>query len=417
MIDAAASSPFRPAEHPYRWAMLGGVWLLYFCFGLVATAMAPLVKPVTEELGLSHSAMGSVMGAWPLVYIVSAIPCGALLDRFGPGRSLFLAAMIVAASGALRSLATDHVSLFLAVAVFGLGGPLISIGAPKLISLWFKGRDRGLAMGIYITGPALGGISALSLTNSVVMPLAGGSWRTTLLAYAAVALGCGLAWLALSAHGASRSVERGVAAEPKGPQLPVFAGLLRLRAVRIVLLMSICIFFFNHTLNNWLPEILRSGGMDARTAGFWASIPTMVGIAGSLVIPRLAIPSRRLVILLSLFACAALAPLLIQGGTGAVLAGGLGLQGIARGSMATIAILVLMETPEVGSRHMGAAGGLFFSAAEIGGVLGPLTIGFLFDLAGGFAAGLYLLTAVAAALMVLLLALRRGAGTVTRSVS
>ena len=417
MIDAAASSPPTPTEHPYRWAMLGGVWLLYFCFGLVATAMAPLVKPVTEELGLSHSAMGSVMGAWPLVYIVSAIPCGALLDRFGLRRSLFLAAMIVAASGALRSLATDHLSLFLAVAVFGLGGPLISIGAPKLIGLWFEGRDRGLAMGIYITGPALGGISALSLTNSVVMPLAGGSWRTTLLAYAAFALGCGIAWLAIGAHGASRSVERRVAAEPKSPQRPVFAGLLRLRAVRIVLLMSICIFFFNHTLNNWLPEILRSGGMDARSAGFWASIPTVVGIACSLVIPRLAIPSRRLAILFSLFVCAALAPLLIQGGTGAVLVAGLGLQGIARGSMMTIAILVLMETPDVGPRHMGAAGGLFFSAAEIGGVLGPLTIGFLFDLAGGFAAGLYLLTAVSAALMVLLWALRRGAGTGTRAAS
>ena len=37
-----------------------------------------------------------------------------------------------------------------------------------------------------------------------------------------------------------------------------------------------------------------------------------------------------------------------------------------------IAMLVLMELPEVGARHMGAAGGLFFSAAEIGGVLGPL---------------------------------------------
>ncbi len=76
----------KPEEDPYRWTMLGGVWLTYFCFGLIVAAMAPLVQPITEDLGLSHSAMGSVLGAWPLVYIASAIPCGAFLDRVGARR-------------------------------------------------------------------------------------------------------------------------------------------------------------------------------------------------------------------------------------------------------------------------------------------------------------------------------------------
>ena len=39
----------------------------------------------------------------------------------------------------------------------GLGGPLISVGAPNLISIWFNECERKLAMGIYITGMALGG--------------------------------------------------------------------------------------------------------------------------------------------------------------------------------------------------------------------------------------------------------------------
>jgi len=168
---------FKPGEDPYRWAMLGGVWLLYFCFGLIAAAMAPLVQPITEEMGLSHAAMGGVLGAWPLFYIASAIPCGAFLDRVGSRRALFLAMSIIALSGALRGLAPGHLGLFLAVAAFGLGGPLISVGAPKLITQWFETRERGLAMGIYITGPALGGILALSVTNGVLMPLFVQDWR------------------------------------------------------------------------------------------------------------------------------------------------------------------------------------------------------------------------------------------------
>lgn len=31
--------------HPYRWAMLGGVWLLYFAFAASIASIAPLVYP------------------------------------------------------------------------------------------------------------------------------------------------------------------------------------------------------------------------------------------------------------------------------------------------------------------------------------------------------------------------------------
>ena len=150
--------------------------------------------------------------------------------------------------------------------------------------------------------------------------------------------------------------------------------------------------------------------MDAKSAGYWSSIPTAIGIIGALIIPRLAIPRRRLSILLLLFIGGAVAMLMLQIGAGVPLAFGLALQGLARSSMMTVAVLVLMETRDVDSRNMGAAGGLFFSAAEIGGVLGPLTIGSLSDLTGGFVAGLYLLTGICVALMVLLWVLRRDGG-------
>ncbi|MBI2206254.1 MAG: MFS transporter [Candidatus Rokubacteria bacterium] len=387
--------------------MLAGVWVLYFCFGLTTTALAPLVPVIAAELQLSHAAMGGVLGAWPLVYIASAVPCGVLLDRLGLRWSLGLAAAVMGLSGLLRALAADHVELFLAVAVFGLGGPLVSVGVPKLIDLWFTGQGRALAMGFCVAAPALGGVVALSLTNSVALPLAGGSWRAVLVAYAVVVLTAGGAWLAVSAHPRSRTVDRRALAEPRRSQLLVFADLLRARSVQVVLVMSIGIFFFNHGLNNWLPEILRTGGMDAAAAGYWASVPTAVGLVGALVIPRLAMPGRRLAILCALFACGGLAMFLIRSPAGAVLMTGLFLQGIARGSMTALAMLVLMDMRDVGSRNVGAAGGLFFAAAEIGGVLGPLTIGALYDWTGGFAAALYLMMAVCAALMMLLRPLGR----------
>ena len=396
-----------PPTLPYRWVMLAGAWLIYFCFGLTFTALAPLVRPISQDLGLSDSAMGIVLGSWSLVYIASAVPCGALLDRVGPRRALFAAVMIIGLSGILRGIATDYLSLFLAVAAFGLGGPFISIGGPKLISLWFEGKERGLAMGIFSTGPPLGGVCALSLTNGVFMSMAGGNWRAVLVSYGFFVLLAGIVWLAISAHRASRAVERQIAEEPKRSQLAVFAGLLRLKVVRVVLLMSVGIFLFNQGLVNWLPEILRRGGMEAATAGYWASVPIAVSILSAMVIPQLAIPSRRLVVLLCLFICAGASTFLIDAPAGAWLAAGLILQGTARGAMRTVAMLVLMDNRDVEQRDIGSVGGLFFSAAEIGGVLGPLAMGYLFDATGGFSAAIYMLSGVCAALVLLVARLRQ----------
>lgn len=397
------------APSSYRWVLLGGVWLIYFCFGLTTASMAPLVAPITAELGIGNSTMGAILGAWPLVYIAAAIPCGMLLDRLGARIALLIAALIMGASGVARGLAGDETALFAAVGLFGVGGPLISIGAPKLIANWFEGASRGTAMGVYITGPSLGGIAALSLTNGVLMPLTGQDWRMVLFLYAGFAAVSGLLWLVIASHPAA-GTHASSQADGKKFDIAAFTEILRLGEVRIVLAMSVGIFFINHGLNNWLPELLRSRGLTPAMAGYWASIPTVVGVVGSLIIPRLATPVRRVRVMTLLFVSALLASLLLQAAPGPWLASGLTLQGIARSSMMTIAILLLMETPGVPKARLGLAGGLFFTAAEIGGVLGPLTIGVLSDLTGGFAVPLMAVTAVCLGLIVLIGVLRRVRG-------
>ena len=89
--------------HPYRWTMLGGVWLLYFAFALAIASMAPLVYRLLAALGMDRAEMGTVLAAWQLTYIFSSVPCGGLLDRFGPRRIMFASILVIAASVALRA--------------------------------------------------------------------------------------------------------------------------------------------------------------------------------------------------------------------------------------------------------------------------------------------------------------------------
>jgi CP family cyanate transporter-like MFS transporter len=403
-ISDAAEAPAGPPS-PYRWVVLFGVWLIYASFGMTTVSLAPLVLAITRDLEISHGSMGFVFGAWQLIFIVTAVPAGGLLDRIGVGRALFLAALIIAASGFLRSVAPGYASLWLAVAVLGLGGPLISTGAPKMVQRWFHGEQRGLAMGIYITGPACGGIAALSLTNSVLMPWLGDDWQTVLRIWAAFALGAGLIWIWIASRPQMHAVE-GKQSGKRQPQREVVGQLIRLPAVQTLLLMSVGIFLFNHGLNNWLPEVLRDKGMSPAAAGYWATLPTIVGVLGSLTIPRLATPRRRHLMLAGLCASALVASLLLRIDDGPLLFLGLAMQGVARSSMMTVAMLTLVETPGIGERHAATASGMFFSAAEIGGASGPVVMGLIHDASGGFGAPLGFLTAIAAVLVLASLRLR-----------
>ncbi len=386
--------------HPLRWLVLSGVWLIYAAFGLIASSIAPLVQRIETDLAMSHTAMGSVMGAWQLVFIAAAVPCGMLLDRLGSRWALLLGAICIAASAYGRSVADGYVGLLLAVALFGVGGPIISAGAPKVITSWFEGSSRGLAMGIYVTGPALGGICALSLTHPLLMPFFDDNWRPIFVLWAGLALLAGVVWWVLATLPAIRAHNDGIHVEAPVPHRRVIRMLLLDPAVRVMLLMSTGVFMISHGLMNWLPQMLVDYGMSFSQAGYWAAIPTIVGIFGALIIPRLATPERRFAILTGL--CVALlgATLLLQLETRPVLFSGLVLQGIARATLMTVLVLTLVELPGVGRNHAGTASGLFFATAEFGGMLGPLVVGVLYDVSGTFVAGLVMFSVVSAGLIV-----------------
>ena len=382
-----------------RWLVLFGVWSIYCTFGLVVTSLAPLVKLIEHDLAMSHAEMGTVMGAWQLVYIAAALPCGILLDRLGSRWALLLGALCVAASAYFRSQADSFPGLLAAVMLFGIGGPIVSAGAPKVITHWFQGQSRGLAMGIYITGPAVGGVVSLTLTHGWLLPYFEQDWRKILALWGALAALSGVLWFALASLPGIRPIADERQSSAHTPHRQLVLGLLARPAVRLVLAMAVGVFLISHALSNWLPEMLVHGGMSPVAAGYWSAIPTIIGIIGSLSIPRLAIPARRFRILALLCGAMLLASLLLQFSAPTLLLPGLILQGIARSTLTTVLVLILVELPDIGARHAGMASGLFFGAGEIGGMLGPLVLGVLYDATHGFATGLLLFTLVALGLM------------------
>ena len=401
------------SPHWYRWILLAGVWAMYCSFGLIVTSLAPLVGLIESDLDISHSAMGSVMGAWQLIFIISAIPCGILLDKISVRSALTLGGLIIAASALARGFADSYAMLMIAVMLFGVGGPIISTGAPKVVTQHFDGQSRGLATGIYMTGPSIGGVVSLTLTHSMLVPFFDDSWRAVMFLWGGFAAGVSILWWLLTTINpipkTQEDMHQGTLEAATAPlkQTQIIMNLLRQPSVVLVLLMGVGVFMFNHGLMNWLPALLEEGGLSEVDSGYWAAIPTVVGIAGSLLIPRLATPERRYHILIALTLCAALASILLQFSADLPRITGLVMQGIARSSLMTVLILTLLELPAVGEKYAGIASGIFFTAAEVGGVLGPISLGILYDVSGGFSAGLYLLSSISLLIAISAMALKR----------
>jgi CP family cyanate transporter-like MFS transporter len=322
--------------------MLAGIWVMYFSFGLVMTAIAPLIGVVRADLGLSNTQMGGALGIWPLIYIGAAIPAGLFIDRFGVRAALLIAGLALFLSALGRAAAVGYVSFLAAIAVFGIGGPLLSVGAPKIISRWFASRERGLAMGVYMSSIIMGNITALTLTNGVLMPLFDHSWRLVLASYGGVALAAAAAWLLITAHPVSRAVAQLDRGTDRERGLAVYVQLIRLPTVQIILLLGVCMFVFGHAWANWTPEFLIGMGFSRVAAGNWAALPVAVGIIASLTLPRLATDARRLKLLTGLALLAGVTTWMLWLQRPEILVLTLLLQGIARSCLSPITILALM---------------------------------------------------------------------------
>jgi cyanate permease len=382
-------------QKSYRWVMLALLWLLYTTFGIVARSIFPLVTPILADLKLSYSQMGLILGSWQLTYIFAALVAGTILDRWGVRKSVFAGAIVIGLSAFLRFFCGGFISMLIAVALFGLGGPMISIGGPKTISSWFHGRSRGTAMGIYTTGNWIGGLMALALTNSLVMPLVGNNWRLAFVVYGVMTFTVALQWLLLArGDGPGEHSER-------SRIIDVFGNLIKIRNVRILLIMGLLSFAIGHGFSSWLPKILEDSGMSASHAGWAAAVSIAAGIPSILIIPTMVPPRFRGRIIAIFGVLTGLNLVLVMKISGTALYLGLATLGFISAPFMPLLLLILMDSPGVETRHMGSAGGMFFCVAEIGGFTGPFIMGILVDATGTFMTGALFLAGLCIVLAVL----------------
>ncbi|HEY6366508.1 MAG TPA: MFS transporter [Candidatus Binatia bacterium] len=144
-----------------------------------------LIIPIERTFGWDRWVISAAMSLRQLEAGILSPVVGFLLDRFSSRKLIFWSAVISAVGFFGLGFTNGIVAFFLFFAITSLGASGVSHGVtwPVIISRWFR-RNRGLAMGLAVTGPIFG--SPIVIMNTHIEEAYG--WRAVLIGYGIVIL-------------------------------------------------------------------------------------------------------------------------------------------------------------------------------------------------------------------------------------
>ena len=240
----------------YGWVIVGVATLAMFAATLTGGAgFSVFIQPMATDLGWSRSILAGALSAGTVVGALVAPLFGRLVDRYGARFALTASGLAIA--GTLAGVAGVRTELAFFV-LYGLARAVdmgaLNIAVTTAVSNWFV-RRRGRALGIAMTGNALGVMLLVPLTQWLIE---GPGWRT---AWLVVGVGTGLALAACAALLLRRRPED-LGLQPDGDAAPPHEGTARAAA----------------------GEVVWTAGMAARSRAFWllilASAATHLAVSG-----------------------------------------------------------------------------------------------------------------------------------------
>jgi CP family cyanate transporter-like MFS transporter len=360
----------------------------------VLTVIGPLIRDIREGDGLSGTAIG-LLAAAPLVAFGLVSPMGPrVAARFGMERTLVGCMLVLSASIAVRPL-PSVVLLFAGTLAAGAGIAVANVLLPALVKRRF-GDNATFVTGIYSVALGLGAALAAGLAVPSERWL-DDSWRAALAVWAVPALLAALIWLPLLRD----APPRGAAAARV--RVSLWRDPVAWRVTGFMALLAV--LFYSQVA--WLPEIYRDEGMSKGSAGALLSLSLIVGIPFGFIVGWLAgrLPDQR--------------PIALGGGL-FVIGGWIGVlvdpmlapwlwavfMGVGFGTGFTL-VLALFVLRARDAPDAAALSGMAQSVGYTLAAIGPIAVGALHDVTGGWNAPLVVLVAVAAADLVVALSASR----------
>lgn len=371
--------------------------------GMTATlfySLGSFIPPLEAEFGWSRGDISLAVTLMTLAVFVSGSAAGRLCDRYGAA-NVGAASLVAYALGVIVLVATaGSIELFWAlyaiIALLGVGSTPIVLVRP--IAAAFE-KQRGLALGIALTGAGLAGFWVPQLVAAVTEAA---GWRAAYTALAAVAIASApIVWFGF------RSVAQGRRPEISATAIGGMTAAEARRTGRFWLL-SLISFAMAAGLGGVVVHLVpffRDLGADPVAAAGTASLVGLSSVVGRLGIGVLLDRFPAPIVSLAVLALAAfgIALLLLDGlAMGAIAAI---LLGMAAG--AEIDLLAYLTALHFGQRQYGAIYGWQYSVFALGYGLSPFALGKMRDATGNYSAALTVSAILVGLAALLMLGLRQ----------
>jgi CP family cyanate transporter-like MFS transporter len=358
--------------------------LVALCLRGPFAAVGPLVDELGGELTLSTGAL-SVVTSLPLVFFGLVSPLAPVVAaRVGLHRAIVVGVAVLALGIALRHAGT--VGLYAGTALLAGGIAIANVLLPAAARAEY-GERSPVVVGMVVASMAL----SATLGAGLAQPLAslGGGARAGLLLWLVPVL------LALAAVALLARARRAGSSPVSAPASSRTAILRDPVALAVTLFFGLQSLTF-YAMLTWLPAILETeAGTSAVAAGGLLAVATVLAAPASIVVPPLA-ARRRSQVGWTVAASAPIAVALV--GLIVAPAAAPALWSVVYGLGTGVSFPLAMTLVLVRTRDVGQTGRLSASAQSIGYLIaagGPLVVGLLHELTGGWTAGLVVLLALA----------------------
>jgi OFA family oxalate/formate antiporter-like MFS transporter len=372
----------------YGWVVVGACFVCCATYGTFYT-FGIFFKPLQESFGWSHTLTSSVQSLHILVYVISSFFIGWATDRYSPRFPLLAGAFCLGLGYILCSRIQSIAQLYMFYSIASVGAGIVWSLPLSTVQRWFI-QKRGLALGITLSGI---GVGTFFWTPLVTHFIYSAGWRT---AYAMMGVvTCAVLFLAaffISTPEQKNQAPYSPDRDPTGAEYPDSHGTsIDLRqALRSSQLWLICLlqFLFNFGLFlvfvHLVPYAIQMGIDPVAAAGAIALIGAS-SVLGKVVSPTLVEKSLQArwekALALCAFGAAFLLFFLTQISALWMLYLFVTLYGYFYGSW--IPMVVALTGRSFGIRSLGSILGVT-QIGLVGGILGPLAGGLIYDLTGGY---------------------------------
>ena len=149
-------------------------FIMSFSAALAVFKVPSHLQALIADFNLSYTLGGLFMGLVGASVVVTAIPAGILISRYGTKRIGIAAIALMIIGAVVQALSPNAYLLFFGRIVEGIGVSFSLVTAITIISLSAPSAKRGLALGLYMACYPAG--SVISMNLSSLIPLSYG-WR------------------------------------------------------------------------------------------------------------------------------------------------------------------------------------------------------------------------------------------------